>query len=76
MATKSKTEILSGAKPFGSSDVDIYDGYAYIPTYNYSTKISTVYAFTSAGTSSVSTIAVGVDGTDGIGNVGLGTIEE
>jgi len=75
-ASKSKTEIKSGTKAFGSLDVDVYGGYAYIPTYDYLAKTSVIYSFSSAGTSSVSTIAVGADGTDGICNVGVGTIEE
>lgn len=53
---------------FGSMDVDILDGVAYIPDGTHA-----IYAVTSSG--STTKISVG-SSTDGIANVGIGTIEQ
>ncbi len=64
--TPTANEVKSGSTSFGSMDVDIYDGIAYVPDYAQS-----VYAIDANGT--VTRISAGTSA-DAIANVGIGTI--
>jgi hypothetical protein len=79
-SAKTSSEVKSGTTSFGSSDVNIYNGKAYVPTYTTaknadgtSTMTSYVYGFDKTGAVSAK-ISVG-DSTVGVTNIGVGESE-